>query len=114
MVPGDSGVEQTPAAASGLDSDSAEWLGVLADTGPRREAALARLHEMLLRIARGEARLGRVPLRRCCAATHSEVMAAGTADDHTGGCNAVHHFRTPTAGGRPAAGSGPATDADAD
>jgi len=56
MVPGDSGVEQTPVAAAGLDADSAEWLRVLAGTGPPREAALARLHEMLLRIARGEAR----------------------------------------------------------
>jgi RNA polymerase sigma-70 factor, ECF subfamily len=56
MAPGDSGVEQTPAAAAGLDADSAEWLRELADSGPRREAALARLHEMLLRIARGEAR----------------------------------------------------------
>jgi hypothetical protein len=55
MVPGDSGGEQTPVAA-GLDSDSAEWLRVLAGTGPQREAALARLHEMLVRIARGEAR----------------------------------------------------------
>ena len=56
MVPGDPGVEQTPAAAAGLDADSAEWLRVLAGAGPRREAALARLHEMLLRIARGEVR----------------------------------------------------------
>jgi RNA polymerase sigma-70 factor, ECF subfamily len=56
MVPGDSGVEQIPVAAAGLDPDSAEWLRVLADVGPRREAALARLHGMLLRIARGEAR----------------------------------------------------------
>ena len=56
MGPGDSGVEQTPVAAAGLDPDSAEWLRVLVDTGPRREAALARLHEMLLRIARGEVR----------------------------------------------------------
>jgi RNA polymerase sigma-70 factor, ECF subfamily len=56
MVPGDSGVEQTPVASAGLDSDSAEWLRVLADPGPRREAALARLHEMLVRIARGEVR----------------------------------------------------------
>jgi RNA polymerase sigma-70 factor, ECF subfamily len=54
MVTGDPGVEQTPAAS--LDPDSAEWLRVLADAGPGREAALARLHEMLLRIARGEAR----------------------------------------------------------
>ena len=51
MVPGDPGVEQTPAAS--LDPDSAEWLRLLADAGPGREAALARLHAMLLRIARG-------------------------------------------------------------
>ena len=56
VMPGDPGVEQTPAAAAGLDADSAEWLRVLAGAGPRREAALARLHEMLLRIARGEVR----------------------------------------------------------
>jgi RNA polymerase sigma-70 factor (ECF subfamily) len=56
MVPGDPGVEQTPVAAAGLDADSAEWLRVLAGAGPRQEAALARLHEMLLRIARGEVR----------------------------------------------------------
>ena len=36
---------------SGLDPGSAEWLRVLADPGPPREAALARLHEMLVRIA---------------------------------------------------------------
>jgi len=56
MAPGDSGVEQSPVAAARLDSDSAEWLRVLADAGPRREAALARLHELLVRIARSEAR----------------------------------------------------------
>jgi RNA polymerase sigma-70 factor, ECF subfamily len=49
-------VEQAPVAAAGLDPDSAEWLRVLADTGPQREAGLARLHEMLLRIAQGEIR----------------------------------------------------------
>ncbi|HEX6654759.1 MAG TPA: sigma-70 family RNA polymerase sigma factor [Candidatus Limnocylindria bacterium] len=37
-----------------LDPDSAGWLRMLAGTGPAREAALARLHEMLVRIARGE------------------------------------------------------------
>jgi RNA polymerase sigma-70 factor (ECF subfamily) len=56
MVPADPGVERPLAAAGRLDPESAEWLRVLAGTGPRREAALARLHEMLLRIARGEAR----------------------------------------------------------
>ena len=54
MVPADSGVEQTPAAMPRLDPDSAGWLRVLAGTGAAREAALARLHEMLVRIARGE------------------------------------------------------------
>jgi len=41
-------------AVAGLDSDSAEWPHVLAGTGLRREEALARLHGLLLRIARGE------------------------------------------------------------
>jgi RNA polymerase sigma-70 factor, ECF subfamily len=54
MVPADSGVEQSPAAMPRLDPDSAGWLQMLAGTGPAREAALARLHEMLVRIARGE------------------------------------------------------------
>jgi RNA polymerase sigma-70 factor, ECF subfamily len=38
-----------------LDAESAEWLQELTGTGPRREAALTRLHERLLRIARREA-----------------------------------------------------------
>jgi RNA polymerase sigma-70 factor, ECF subfamily len=48
-------VDKTPAAAAGLDAESVEWLGALAGTGPQREAALARLHRMLVRIARAEA-----------------------------------------------------------
>jgi RNA polymerase sigma-70 factor (ECF subfamily) len=39
---------------AGLDADSAEWPWALAGTGPQREEALARLHGLLLRIARGE------------------------------------------------------------
>ena len=54
MVPADPGVGGTPAAAR-LDRESAEWLRGLGEAGPRREAALARLHELLVRIARGEA-----------------------------------------------------------
>jgi RNA polymerase sigma-70 factor (ECF subfamily) len=42
--------------ATQLDPESAEWLRALADAGPQREAALARLHGMLLRIAQGEVR----------------------------------------------------------
>jgi RNA polymerase sigma-70 factor (ECF subfamily) len=39
-----------------LDPDSAEWLRVLTVTGSERDAGLARLHEMLLRIALNEVR----------------------------------------------------------
>jgi RNA polymerase sigma-70 factor (ECF subfamily) len=48
-------VRQVPTAAA-LDPESAEWLRVLAGTGPAREAALARLHGLLVRIAHGEVR----------------------------------------------------------
>jgi RNA polymerase sigma-70 factor (ECF subfamily) len=37
-----------------LDPDSDQWVQVLSGAGPQREAALARLHDLLLRIARGE------------------------------------------------------------
>ena len=49
-------MERTSAAASQLDPESAEWLRALADVGSAREAALARLHGMLVRIAQGEVR----------------------------------------------------------
>ena len=42
------------AALAGLDGESAEWPQALADTSPRREEALARLHGLLLRTARSE------------------------------------------------------------
>jgi RNA polymerase sigma-70 factor (ECF subfamily) len=45
----------TPLPA-GLDPDSAAWLGVLTGSGPHREAGLARLHDLLLRIAMTETR----------------------------------------------------------
>src|SRR5262252_2710471 len=56
MVPADSGVGENPAAVARLDRESAEWLRELASTGPPREAALARLHGLLVRIAQGECR----------------------------------------------------------
>ena len=55
MMPVNRMADQTPVTAPGLDPESAWWLGVLAETGPRREAALARLHELLVRVARAEA-----------------------------------------------------------
>jgi RNA polymerase sigma-70 factor (ECF subfamily) len=53
MIPVNSVVDEIPAR---LDPESAEWLRALAVAGPQREAALARLHGMLLRIAQREAR----------------------------------------------------------
>jgi RNA polymerase sigma-70 factor (ECF subfamily) len=49
-------VEWMPVAAARLDPESAEWLRVLGHGGQQREAALARLHVMLLRVAQTEAR----------------------------------------------------------
>jgi RNA polymerase sigma-70 factor (ECF subfamily) len=49
-------VHETPVTATRLDPESAEWLRALADTGRQREAALVRLHELLVRIARAEVR----------------------------------------------------------
>src|ERR1700719_842508 len=46
MMPVNRMVDETPVPAAGLDPESAWWLGVLAGTGPSREAALARLHEL--------------------------------------------------------------------
>jgi RNA polymerase sigma-70 factor, ECF subfamily len=42
------------ATAAGIDAESAGWLRALAETGAAREAALARLHELLLPIAQRE------------------------------------------------------------
>ncbi len=52
---GDHTVQKALAVPAGLDAESAEWFRALAGTGRGREAALARLHELLVRIARGEA-----------------------------------------------------------
>ena len=52
---GDHTIQKALVDPAGLDAESAEWLQALAGTGPQREAALMRLHELLVRIARGEA-----------------------------------------------------------
>lgn len=56
MAPVDPGGRRTRATAAGLDPESEEWIRALGDTGPRREAALARLHARLVRIALNEVR----------------------------------------------------------
>lgn len=46
-----------------LDRESAEWLRSLAGAGPSKEAAVARLHELLLKVARAEVNRRRSRLR---------------------------------------------------
>jgi RNA polymerase sigma-70 factor, ECF subfamily len=53
-VPGNDTMPEAALPASQLDAESAQWLQALAETGAAREAALARLHELLLPIARRE------------------------------------------------------------
>ena len=56
MAPVDPGGSKPRVAAARLDPESAEWIRVLADTGPQREEGLARLHELLVRFALSEVR----------------------------------------------------------
>jgi RNA polymerase sigma-70 factor, ECF subfamily len=56
-------VNGPPAIHARLDAVSGEWLRVLGSSGAEREAALVRLHEMFLRIARGEVRRRSAQLR---------------------------------------------------
>jgi RNA polymerase sigma-70 factor (ECF subfamily) len=67
-----------------LDRDSAEWLRSLHDDGEVRDHAVARLHALLLRVARGEALRRRATLPRrgmddvddlCVQAASDAVMA---------------------------------------
>jgi RNA polymerase sigma-70 factor (ECF subfamily) len=48
------GVVNETSAAARLDPESAKWLRALAGAGPQQEAALERLHGMLVRVARAE------------------------------------------------------------
>jgi hypothetical protein len=57
LVPVNGKDKKAPVPASGFDPESAEWLRVLAGTGPQWEAALARLHGMLVRVAHGQVAL---------------------------------------------------------
>jgi RNA polymerase sigma-70 factor, ECF subfamily len=79
MMSGDRTVHQSLAAAARPDVESAEWLRALSATGPRREAALARLHGLLVRVARGEvARRG--PRLRVCGPELDDLAYQAAAD----------------------------------
>jgi hypothetical protein len=45
---------EIPVTVARLDPEAAGWLRALADTGPQRDTALARLRELVVRVARGE------------------------------------------------------------
>jgi RNA polymerase sigma-70 factor (ECF subfamily) len=53
-VPGNDTMPEAAASPSQLEAESAWWLQALAEPGAAREAALARLHDLLVRIARAE------------------------------------------------------------
>jgi RNA polymerase sigma-70 factor, ECF subfamily len=72
-------VHEPPTAAARLDPESAEWLRVLAGAGPQREAALSRLHELLVRVARAE--VGRRAPRLRIAGPELEDVAYQAAAD---------------------------------
>src|ERR1700746_3024029 len=54
MMPVNRMVEETPVTATGLDPESAWWLGVLAETGPRREGGPPAAAEVPVCVGRGE------------------------------------------------------------
>ncbi len=71
-----------PASAppDALDADSRRWLYALSGTGPARDAAVARLHELLLRAARFEVSRRRLTLQHLRGGDHDD-LACQAADD---------------------------------
>jgi RNA polymerase sigma-70 factor (ECF subfamily) len=56
-------MDEIPVTRASLDAESGEWLRVLRGTGAEQQAAVRRLHGLLLRIARNEVRRRGVQLR---------------------------------------------------
>lgn len=56
-------MDEISVTRASLDAQSGEWLRALAGTGAEREAAVGRLHGLLLRVARNEVRRRGVHLR---------------------------------------------------
>jgi RNA polymerase sigma-70 factor (ECF subfamily) len=70
----------TPSPARGLDADSRRWLEDLEGGGHARDAAVARLHELLLRAARFEISRRRRALPHLRGGDHDD-LAQQAADD---------------------------------
>ena len=56
MASADLRAPEYPVSHSGLDRDSAMWVQGLGSSGPSHDETVARLHELLLRVARAEVR----------------------------------------------------------
>ncbi len=79
-------VIEPPMPDASLDAESAEWVEALSSQGPRREDALKRLHDLLLRAARFEVarRTGlRHDLDDLATQAAADAMMAITAKLHT-------------------------------
>jgi RNA polymerase sigma-70 factor (ECF subfamily) len=70
----------TSSPARGLDGESRRWLEELGGTGRVRDAAVARLHELLLRAARYEVSRRRLALAHLRGGDHDD-LAQQSADD---------------------------------
>jgi RNA polymerase sigma-70 factor, ECF subfamily len=79
MVAADRAEKQTYVFSGWIDPESSGWLSALTGVGAEREAALARLHELLLRIARGEVRR-RAPQSRIAGPELDDLAYQAAAD----------------------------------
>jgi RNA polymerase sigma-70 factor, ECF subfamily len=69
-----------PSPARGLDADSRRWVEELGGVGPVHDAAVARLHDLLLRAARFEVSRRRLALAHLRGGDHDD-LAQQSADD---------------------------------
>src|SRR4029450_3696607 len=78
-------MESAPAATRLVDDESREWLSSLRGTGAVREAAIERLHALLLRAARFEVARRRPALPHLRGNEGGEVGGGGAGDAAVGG-----------------------------
>ncbi len=83
----------TPAPADALDADSRRWLEELGSGGHARDAAIARLHELLLRAARFEVSRRRVALPFLRGGDHDDLANQAADDALVAVLAKLHDFR---------------------
>jgi RNA polymerase sigma-70 factor (ECF subfamily) len=92
MSPANSRGIRRPGAAAVLDPESAEWVQMLTGTGSRRDVAVVRLHEMLVRVALGEVRR-RGPQLRIAGPELDDLAYQAAADALVAITDKIDHFR---------------------